>query len=106
MQSRTERSRLAYAQTPATTKAMTKALIDSIASAKPGDFIVRKDGTIMRIKSLNKDYNGLVELHVWSTTRMETYFILRDWVVWAVVDRLVKQTDPDAGAVALKFLNQ
>ena len=86
---------------------MTKALIDSIASAKPGDFLVRKDGSIGRIVAAARNYSGVIEVRVkYSIGREETHFLAYDWVVWAVVDRLVKQTDPDAGAVALKFLSQ
>lgn len=95
-----------YEALPSAEKMATRYLVSEIALADPGDFIIRKDGRVLRIKSVSRDHSGHIELHVYSSTRVETFFLLREIVVWAVVERFVKQTNPDAGALALKFLNQ
>lgn len=98
--------RESYSRLPESQKMATRAFVAEIALANPGDFLVRKDGRVLMIKATSKDYGGYLELRVYDSPRMETHFILREFVVWGVIDRFVKQSDPDAGAMALKFLSQ
>lgn len=86
-------------------KAVTKVLIDNISTAKPGDFIVFKDGHVARVFFAGKNGLGHLEMRI-RQFNMDQRLVLSEWMVYRDIDRLVKQTDPDAGATALKFLSQ
>ena len=105
---RQQEMQVAYESLPAVDKAGTTVLIDSIAKAKYGDFILFRGGRVGMVEVARKYHSGWLEIHFKSymTDVQKSTLLLSPWRVRQDIVGFVKKTDPAAGEVALKFLAQ
>jgi len=79
-----------------------------VRKADYGDFLFLKNGKVYFIRGVSHYSDGSIYVRFQSSINglIDDGRLFNSWSFYAAVDRLVRKTDPDAGKVALKFLNQ